>query len=89
MALHITGPDSIEARNLVLKGEKRLLFVVIATSQGIANAPPILELGAEGDGLLWLETEQAKGRAKSDGWAKGADDVLERHGIRLRDRIGI
>lgn len=55
------------------------LFIAVATGQGIANLPPILEYGNPGDAVLWVESPQArKGQ-----WSNGVNEVLKKAGFAI------
>lgn len=59
------------------------LFLAVATGQGVANLPPILEVGdaARRDAILWLESHEAKQR----GWSAAPSEVLKARGFTILD----
>lgn len=61
------------------------LFIVIATGQNVANLPPILEYGNEGDQVLWVESPEARKR----GWSSGSRAVLARYGIATYGEVAV
>lgn len=56
---------------------ERQAFIVVSTGQNHANLPPVLECAAPGDGVVWVESDEAR-RGE---WSVGARQVLERHGL--------
>lgn len=63
----------------------RRRFIAITTGQAVANLPPILQWGEPGDGVVWLETSEAR----RNPWRAGASSVLERHGLAILDPVAI
>lgn len=59
------------------------LFIAVATGQGVANLPPILEYGSPGDAVLWVESPQAeKGQ-----WNLGINQVLTKAGFEIIEPV--
>lgn len=75
-----------DPRSRLVRDGKSILFLAVATGQGIANVPPILEVAKDGDFVLWLETPEAARK----GFANGSDAVLKRkfNGLRT-ERVAI
>jgi hypothetical protein len=61
------------------------LFVVVSTGQNVANLPPLLEHGAAGDRVVWVESAEARQR----GWSQGAQAVLARLGFQTLPDIEV
>jgi hypothetical protein len=53
------------------------LFVLVSTGQKVANLPPVLELAQPGDGIIWIESDEAR---RLD-WTSAPRDILERYGL--------
>ncbi len=55
------------------------LFVAIATGQNVANLPPIINLGQNGDEILWIVSEMAL----EYHWVEGSNRILLKRGFKI------
>lgn len=61
------------------------LFIAIASRQNIANLPPIIEMGGEGDAVLWLLSPEAD----KEGLHIGSNKVLSSRKFEILDPVKV